>query len=473
MLADFARFLAVVVALARVVPPLYLGRPDRGARLREALQGLRGLWVKVGQALSVRHDLVPADICDALSLVQGRVPGLPGIARQIVARELGSLDMFVDVSDDPVAAASVGQVHRWRLRSSGQWVAVKLLYPDVRERYARDLRVLTVVARVLTVVAPRLKAMESVRELRAVLDEELDLRYEANHMARMRPLLKKQGISTPRVFDAYCTADMLVCEWMPGIVMSDLLRLSPERRLAWFRQHGSNPTKVAKKLLRSLLTQVLEENRYHGDLHPGNIILSAGNAVSVLDFGTTSATEADFLARFVAFVRALTTRNYARAADLFCLLCVWPPRGALGHALDALLARPGHGALRTELVTVMQRWVVRTEIAALPFHDKSIMRLTTDLMRVVLRWRGTMQWAWIRLSRALTSLDGTLAVLWPSIDYVREARKYLRSAEKRVKLARINPAVVLNRLVVLLDRIDEYGQIETASLRLEGLMKGL
>lgn len=444
-------------------------RRGRGDRLRHDLEALGGAWVKFGQMLSTRYDLLPADVCEALQPLQGRIPGVGGdYARTVVTRELGSMAAFASFEDAPVAAATVGQVHRATL-TSGKRVAVKILRPDIQAIYLADLRLLALLARVVDLFVPRLRMRDLITELRSVVAEEIDLRFEADHLRRMRPLLRKHGLRVPKVHRALCTASVLVCDWVNGTVMTDVLAKTD--RAAWLTSQDLTGKRVARRLLQSLQRQVFEANRFHGDLHPGNLIVSRGR-LTVIDFGSTSATERGFLDTFTAFVRALSGRDYARAADLYCLLCIWTPPSLMRKAKGVVIGEAGHSALRRQLVRVMADWSARADVAALPFSEKSINRLSTDLMTMILKAGGAMQWGWLRVTRAFSAMEGTLGVLWPRVNYLKEIRRYLRGASRREQAKPISLASVINMLTRLLDRIDEYGRIETSSLRMEGIAEG-
>lgn len=464
------RFLRVCFAFLRVLPALWRGSPDRGARLAAAVAGLGGVWIKAGQLMSARRDRIPGDVADELAGLRGTLPGRGGsFGRDVVTAELGSLDAFADFDDTPVAAASIGQVHRARL-VSGKAVAVKIIHPDAPASYAADLAVLRWLARWCGWVFPKASLRDMADELTAVIMEELDLRYEASHVQTMRPMLWKHGILVPKVRMSLCTSRVMVCDWVDGQTLDAIFRLGPQAQTEAIVAQGLTPRCVGRRLLDSMFSQVLEENRFHGDMHPGNLII--GQRVAVIDFGATHATEFDFLSRYVAFITALTRRNYFRAADLFCLLCYWRPLKGHRKALDWLWGRDRYGMLRRRLMRAMQAWVERTDVRALPFHQRSIGALSEDLMRVVLDSRGSLQWAWFRLTRAWAAIEGTLGVLWPSVNYMRETGRFFREMNARAVFRPPSLASLMAQVARLLDRYDEWSQIEGASVRLAGITEG-
>lgn len=466
-----------LLRVLRALWPVYRAAPaERGPRLRAAILELGGLWVKVGQLLSLRYDLLPRDICEALTVFQGTLPGVVGTyARDEVLAELQTRGVTFDeafsaFTDAPMAVASIGQVHRATL-VDGTEVAVKVVSPDAEARYAEDFVAVQAIGTLIGLVTRRVRVDDFVAELQAVITEELDLRFEAHHLQVMRKKLRKHDkLTAPRVFAICSGRRVLTTEWIDGTVMGDILALPAVEQVAWFADRQLDPLRQAKRLMASLLRQVFEQNRFHGDLHPRNIIVT-GRRLALIDFGTTSATEGDFLAHFRAYARALSRRDYSRAADLYCLLCIWPPRPGLFRVYDWLVGSDRHPALRRRLVRVLQAWAARTEVPSLPFAEKSINRLSQDLMIEVLGAGGTMQWGWLRLMRAFASVEGTVGVLHPEIDYVRVMRDYLLTAEQRERLDPINPVGVVNQLNRLTDWADERTRLENATARLEALGK--
>lgn len=250
-------------------------------------------------------------------------------------------------------------------------------------------------------------------------------------------------------------------EWVDGVRLLDYLSMSDAERGRHWR-HRSR--RLAKRPLQSLLRQIFEEPEFHADMHPGNILLTR-TGIWLIDFGGVGIVDGDFLAKFRAFVRALTLRHYARAAQVFCLLV---------DGLNRLwFAAQRVDRLQRRLVVVMQQWAARTSIQTLPYRVKSINALTQALMVEVLRSHGAMQWAWLRLQRALSSLDGTIEALWPTVDVVAVADRYLRQAAQRTPCQVLSVPGTVQTIVDIVERLDEYTRIETASLRIEGLMKGL
>ena len=266
VLLQFARLLgAYLLAVIR--------RGRHGERfpplVRETFEQMGGLWIKAGQVLALRIDLLPADLCRELANLQSRALGFPGdAARQIVEQSLGApIDRCFDTWDDaPIAAASIGQVHRARLRHEQVWVAVKVQKPYSRELFDQDFRVITWLVRLVRVlrIYSHMKWHDGVAELQRIMYEELDFRFEAASTRTMRKLLKSHGAYVPKVFDAYCSAHVLVTEYVDMVLMADYLRVGREdaaRLEQWRRDNNVRPRLVARRLVRSFQRQMLEDNR--------------------------------------------------------------------------------------------------------------------------------------------------------------------------------------------------------------------
>ena len=294
------------------------GGPDRFAReVRTTFERMGGLWIKAGQFMALRIDLFPAALCRELSRLQTRALGFPpALARQIVERELGApIDQLFDAwEDEPFAAASIGQVHRARLRIEQVWVAVKVQKPYSSELFARDFAVMAGVARVAHALGifRHMRWSEGLIELRQIMREELDFGFEAASTRKMRRVLNRHGVYVPKVFSQHCTRRVMVSEFLNMVLMADYLRLAqsdPDRLRAWRAENRIQPRLVARRLVHSFQRQMMEDNRFHGDMHPGNIGLLRNSRIALIDFGTTNFTEREYLQKFRGFMRALAQES--------------------------------------------------------------------------------------------------------------------------------------------------------------------
>jgi ubiquinone biosynthesis protein len=397
-----------------------------GIELRRLFEDMGGLWIKTGQLLALRIDLFPVALCEELAKLQYSAVGFPvDVARQIVEEELGAPieDHFDQFGDHPFAVASIGQVFRAHLRQEDAWVAVKVQRPYIAEIFLRDFVVIRWIVRLLQVfrVYPHMRWDLGLRELRDVMEEEIDYCYESSNIRRMRKTLKAHKIFVPKVYLSYCSRRLLVTEFIHGILMADYIKVAnsdPEKLTQWLAENDVNPKRVAKKLMNSIFRQVLEDNLFHGDLHPGNIVLLRGSRIALIDFGTVSFTEREYLDRFRMFVSALAARDYSKAADV-------------SFMLTARLPHIDLEPVKEKVVQVLKSWTRRTLVRELPYHSKSLENVSISVVRIMVEHRCTMEWAFLRIHRAFTTLDMSLVYLNRHVNYSGMLQKYFRRAEVR------------------------------------------
>ncbi|MEB3232045.1 MAG: AarF/ABC1/UbiB kinase family protein [Leptolyngbyaceae bacterium] len=257
---------------------------QRAIQMRELITRLGPAYIKVGQALSTRPDLVPAEYLDELSRLQDQIPPFPNeIAYQFIEEELGKppSDIYAELSENPIAAASLGQVYKGKLKS-GEMVAVKVQRPDLRERIALDIYIL----RQLSAIAQRfIKRIRS--DLVAIMDEfgarifeEMDYVNEgcnAEKFARLYGHL--QDIYIPTIYWSYTNRRVLTMEWISGVKLTE-----PER----VREQGIDAGYLIEMGVQCSLRQLLEHGFFHADPHPGNLLATTEGKLAYLDFGMMS-----------------------------------------------------------------------------------------------------------------------------------------------------------------------------------------
>lgn len=402
------------------------GRDERARRLRLVFEELGGIWIKLGQLMSLRIDIFSPELCRELSLLQDRAHGFPfDVVRSTVERDLGGpiSQFFSEFEEPPFAAASIGQIHMARLRLEDVWVAVKVQRPYIVENIGNELGVIRRVVDLLQAFSiwPHMRWKEMYWELLHVLEEETDYRFEASNMQRMRKTLKRHDIYVPKVFGRYSSRRVLVTEFIAGALMADFIQLrktEPLRLAAWLTENNIDPQLMARRLCFSLMRQVLEDNLYHGDLHPGNIILLRDSRVALLDFGTIGFLEREYLDKFRLFLRALATRDYSKAADMAFLLSATLPVIDLEPAKE-------------DMVRSLRAWAARTYVKELPYHEKSVDSVWSEIGKVMFAYRCTAEWAYLRIRRAFSTLDASLMTLYPDANYTTLTQEYFAKAERR------------------------------------------
>ena len=394
--------------------------------VRGMLENLGGMWIKAGQLLSLRTDLFSREFCVVLSKLQSQADGFtPAVARQIIEEDLGRSidDVFDDFQDVPFATASIGQIHRAHLRHENVWAAVKVQRPYLREKFSHDLQLISWVVWLLSQFRPLryMRWEDALWELREIMDEELDYWNEASAMRRMRKSLRSHNIYVPKSFRAYSSARVLVTEFIHASLMSDFINLyskDPARLQHWLHENNIEPKLVARRLMLSIFRQIFEDNLYHGDLHPGNILLLRNSQVAFIDMGSVGFTEMEWLGRFKIMTEAMAKRDFSKAADMSLLLVK-----NLGTAeLDDFKPKVVH-ALRT--------WATRTYVEELPYHEKSIEAANIAVSRLMIEHRLPTEWAFLRISRVFSTLDSALVFLYPDVNYTRLLRDYFEAAERR------------------------------------------
>ena len=460
---------ALVWLLVRLLARQWTGRASArttAIRLRSTFEALGGLWIRAGQLLSLRIDLFPAEVCEELARLRDRNVGFPSAeARAILEQELGGpVERFFDEFDDvPFAVQSIAQVHRAKLRREGRYVAVKVRQPHIAALFARDLALIRRVVRAIELVRfrPHLHWEFAFDELREVASQELNFQYEASAIRRMRRRLRGQKVYVPKVFGRYVTRGVIVTEFIHAALMADVIaldRADPARVEAWVAANNIDPRLVARRLIDSIFRQILEHNLYHGDLSPGHLVLLRDSRIALIDFTMTTFTEREYLEKYRLFVKALAGRDYAKAADMALMLCASLPN------LDM-------EEVKEQLVRSLRQWATRTLVKELPYREKSIDNATIGVVDVLARYGCTMDWEWLRIRRALVTLDRSLERLYPDVNYPRVLQKYFEEAERRRLRALVGPPLVRRTIggyltaLDIQDRINEYTMFQGTLVR--------
>jgi ubiquinone biosynthesis protein len=396
----------------------------RGERLRLALVELGPIFVKFGQALSTRRDLLPADIADELAKLQDRVPPFDSaIAIASIEKTFGRPigEVFGSFETRPLAAASIAQVHVATLKNGGE-VVVKILRPGMREVIDLDLEVLDYLAKLADeywVEARRLRPVELVREYRKTILDELDLMREAANAAQLkRNFAGSPLLYVPEVFWDYCRVDVMVMERIHGVIVNDLEQL---------RAHGTNIRKLAENGVEIFFTQVFRDNFFHADMHPGNIFVQIDDPqnprYAAVDFGivgTLQTRDQHYLAEnFMAFF----DRDYARVAALH-VESGWVPRGTRVDEFES--------AVRTVCEPIFNK----------PLKEISFAQVLLRLFETARRFDMQVQPQLILLQKTLFNIEGLGRQLYPELDLWQTAQPYLR----RWRRERVSPRAVLKRV---------------------------
>ena len=375
----------------------------RAQRLRLALEALGPIFVKFGQVLSTRRDLLPQDLADELAKLQDRVPPFPAdVAVAVIEKQLHRPigELFARFEREPVASASVAQVHYAELHN-GRRVAVKVLRPDILPVIESDLallRILAVWVEKLFADGRRLRPREVVAEFDKYLHDELDLMFEAANASQLRRNFAGSDILlVPEVFYDYCAREVLVLEWMEGLPVSQVEAL---------RSAGVDLPQLAKNGVEIFFTQVFQHGFFHADMHPGNIFVTPQGQYIALDFGivgTLSEFDKQYLAiNFLAFFN----RDYLRVATAH-IECGWVPADTRPEALAS--------AVRT---------------VCEPFFNKPLAQISFGMVLMRLfdvsrRFNVEIQPQLVLLQKTLLNIEGLGRQLDPELDLWQTAKPFL------------------------------------------------
>ncbi len=375
----------------------------RAVRLRLALENLGPIFVKFGQMLSTRRDLLPLDLADELAKLQDRVPPFPSAqAMAVLEKSYGKplSQVFKSFENDPVASASVAQVH-FAVLPDGRHAAVKVLRPGIGQIIAHDLALLKVAADLLEKLwadGRRLKPLQVICEFEKSLNDELDLTREAANASQLKhnfatsPLL-----CVPEMYWEFCTQDVMVMERMYG---------TPVNHVETLRALGINIPKLAADGVEIFYTQVFRDGFFHADMHPGNVQVTVDGRYIALDFGimgTLTDSDKHYLAQnFIAFFR----RDYKRVAEVH-IESGWAPAETRVDELEA--------AIRAVCEPIFDK----------PLREVSFGRVLLRLFQTSRRFGIEIQPQLVLLQKTLLNIEGLGLQLDPELDLWKTAKPWL------------------------------------------------
>lgn len=375
----------------------------RAVRLRRALERLGPIFVKFGQVLSTRADLLPADLVVELSRLQDRVrPFAPEEAARVIEAELGAppAQLFSRFDAEPVASASVAQVHYAELKD-GRAVAVKVLRPGIDLVIEQDLALLRVMAWLVETLfadGRRLKPRAVVAEFDRYLHDELDLQREAANANQLRRNFPDSPmLIVPEIHWDYVSRRVMVMDWMRGIPIS---------RVAELQAAGIDLKKLARFGVEIFFSQVFRDGFFHADMHPGNILVAADNRYIALDFGIVG-TLSDYDKRYLAInFLAFFNRDYRRVATAH-IESGWVPADTRPEELEA--------AIRTVLEPIFDK----------PIAEISLGQVLLRLFETSRRFKVEIQPQLVLLQKTLLNIEGLGRQLDPQLDLWVTAKPFL------------------------------------------------
>ncbi len=399
--------------------------PDKplGERLRLALQELGPVWIKFGQMMSTRRDLFPPHIADQLALLQDKVAPFDGHkAKQQMETALGGpLEQWFDDFDiEPLASASIAQVHTAKLKENGREIVLKVIRPDIRPVIDADLKLMYRMARIVAKATPeakRLKPVEVVREYEKTLIDELDLRREAANAIRLRRNFEgSEELYVPEVISDLSNETVMVSERIYGIQVSDIERL---------QANGTNMKLLAERGVSVFFTQVFRDSFFHADMHPGNVFVNPEHPDNPqwigLDcgiVGTLNSEDKRYLAEnFLAFFN----RDYRKVAELH-VDSGWVPQDTNIDEFEV--------AIR----------IVCEPIFAKPLCEISFGHVLLNLFNTARRFNMEVQPQLVLLQKTLLYVEGLGRQLYPQLDLWQTAKPFL----EKWMMNQVGPQAVIN-----------------------------
>ncbi|MGP7735017.1 ubiquinone biosynthesis regulatory protein kinase UbiB [Oceanimonas smirnovii] len=384
--------------------------PDlsRGKRIRLALESLGPVFIKFGQMLSTRRDLLPPDIAEELAMLQDRVPPFDGkLARQQIEHSLRQPieTLFDDFDEKPLASASIAQVHTARLKT-GQDIVIKVIRPGIERTIEADVSLMhsmaSLIARLVPERSSRLRPVEVVEEYRKTLLDELNLLREgANAIQLRRNFEGSRTLYVPEIYSSYCHENVLVMERIYGIPVSDIAALEA---------NGTNMQLLAERGVEVFFTQVFRDSFFHADMHPGNIFVSYEHpqdpqwiGIDCGIVGTLNRDDKRYLAEnFLAFFN----RDYRKVAELH-VESGWVPADTKVEEFES--------AIRTVLEPIFEK----------PLSEISFGHVLLNLFNTARRFNMAVQPQLVLLQKTLLYVEGVGRQLYPQLDLWKTAKPFL------------------------------------------------
>jgi ubiquinone biosynthesis protein len=404
--------------------------PPYPARIRLALEDLGPIFVKFGQILSTRRDLVPLAIADELARLQDAVPPFSGKqARQIIEKDWGRpIEEVLDAFDEtPLASASIAQVHTARLKE-GREVVVKVLRPGIERVIRRDVGLLYIIAGLANRYwreARRLRPLEVVRDYEKTILDELDLQREAANAAQLRRNWEGSDILyVPEVYWDYTRKNLLVMERIYGTPVGDLSAL---------RAQGISMRRLGEQGVEIFFTQVFRDNFFHADMHPGNIFVEPSGRYIAVDFGIVGSLTTEDQRYLAENLLAFFNRDYHRVAELH-VESGWVPRETRVDEFEA--------AIRSVCEPIFNK----------PLAEISFGHFLLNLFQTARRFDMEVQPQLVLLQKTLLYIEGLGRQLYPELDLWATAKPFL----EKWMTEQVGPKAFLRKLQRNMPAMTEY-----------------
>jgi len=403
---------------------------SRAERVRMAFEELGPTYIKLGQVLSTRPDLIPLEFTRELSKLQDDVPAFPfPQAVEIIEKELGSApkDLFESIEAHPIASGSIGQVYKAWLNED-EAVAVKVQRPGIRKIIEVDLEIMlhlaTLIERHIEEISLH-RPIKIVEEFADSLEKEIDYTIEAANMERFsRQFLDTPTIYIPKVYREMTTSHVLTAEFIDGIKVSHIEKL---------KEAGLDPKKLNENGADLLFKQIFDYGFFHADPHPGNIFALPNNVICLLDFGNAGMVDRTTREEFVDLIDSVVHRNEKRAMQVLLKLAIYDEE-------------PDPRRFERDVADFMGRHLYK------PLKEIELGKLLHYLMETAARHRLRIRPDIFLMMKALATVEGVAMMLDPGFDMISRVAPFI----ERVKLARYYPDRILNDIFSLTSELMRF-----------------
>ncbi|UCG06977.1 MAG: AarF/ABC1/UbiB kinase family protein [Desulfobacterales bacterium] len=404
----------------------------RPQRLRMAFEELGPTYIKFGQILSTRPDLIPVEFIDELSKLQDDVApfGFSEVS-DVIESEFGALhgDLFESLDETPLASASIGQVHRAVLKN-GEEVAVKFQRPGIRRIIEVDLEIMLHLATLAERHIEELslhRPVKIIEEFARTLEKEIDYRNEATNMERAsRHFLNSPYVYIPNVYREMTTSLVLTTEFIEGIKITDIAKLDAA---------GLDRKLIAARGAELVLSQIFDHGFFHADPHPGNVFALPHNVICLLDFGMAGVVDRQTREDFVDLVDSVVRQNESRAAQMLLKLTSWEEE-------------PQMRMLEREVADFMGRHFYK------PLKELEFSRLLRELLELATNFRLRIPPDIFLMLKAISTVESVVRILDPEFDIIAQAAPFIQ----RVKLERFKPQRVAGDVIDTASRLIQFLQ---------------
>jgi ubiquinone biosynthesis protein len=409
-----------------------LERLSRATRVRLAIEELGPTYIKMGQILSTRPDLVPVDFIRELALLQDNVPSFSfSDVRQIIQKETGQRieDLFDRFDPAPLASASIGQVHRACLKD-GEDVAVKIQRPGIRKIVEVDLEIMLHLATLAERHIEELmfhRPVKIVEEFARSIEKEMNYTLEATSMERVsRSFLHDETVYIPKVYREITTERVLTTEFVDGIKVSMLDALD---------ENGYDRKLITRRGADILLTQIFQHGFFHADPHPGNLFVLPGNVICLLDFGMMGTVDRATREAFVELVDAVVRRDESRTTRVLLKLTLWEEE-------------PDPRLLGKDVADFMGEHLYK------PLKDIEVGKLLHNILEMAARHRMRIPPELFLMMKAISTVEGVGLTLDPDFDMIAHAAPFIR----QVKFSRFSPKRMSSDAVSIVSQYMDFVQ---------------